>query len=225
MTDLKITQLPTSPVISGVDLIPFAFDATGTPETRAITFGDFLSSAEPALEAAFTGKKTVYVPVNSMSPTTTSGCASVAQVELSVNRPEINHMAFDDTGVENAIFAWSFPKSWDEGVITFQPYWTGLVAGGGGVSWKLGAVAVSNDDPIDTDYGTKIEVVDTFIAAEDLHIGAESDPVTIAGTPAQGDKVYFVVQRDPLDASDTRAQDANLVGLKIFYDVDSLTDD
>lgn len=225
MVDKKISELDLTVTISGLDRFAVATDIPGTPETEAITFANLLSSAEPTLEAAFTGKKTLYIPGNAIAPTTVSGCAPATQTQTSVNRPEIVHLAFDGTNVENAFFSTSFPKSWDEGTVTFQAYWTGLVAGAGGVSWKVSSVAVSNDDTLDVDYGTPIEVVDTFIAAEDLHISVESDPITIAGSPAQGDLINFNIQRDPADGDDTRSQDANLIGIKMFYIIDSLTDD
>ena len=63
-----------------------------------------------------------------------------------------------------------------------------LIAGAGTVSWNLKAVAVSDDDPIDVAYGTFQESEDTFILAEDEHIGPESAAITIAGTPAQGER-------------------------------------
>ena len=225
MTDKKISELDLTVVVSGLDLIATATDIPGTPETEAITFANLIGSAESLLETAFTGKKTVYMPVSAMSPTTTNGCAAVAQTELTAGQPEVVHMAFDGTAVENALFSWSFPKSWDKDKITFQAYWTGLVGGAGGVLWRMGAIAVGNDDPIDVAYVTNVEVVDTFILAEDLHISGESDPLTVDGNPVQGDMVYFIIQRDPTHASDTRTQDANLIGIKIFYTIDKLKDD
>ena len=58
-----------------------------------------------------------------MYPNTTNGCADLAQVELS-NGPEIKTLDFDQSSDENAQFAIAFPKSWNEGTITFQAYFT-----------------------------------------------------------------------------------------------------
>ena len=54
-----------------------------------------------------------------MYPNTTNGCADLAQVELS-NGPEIKTLNFDKDSDEFAQFAVAFPKSWNEGTITFK---------------------------------------------------------------------------------------------------------
>ena len=58
---------------------------------------------------------------------------------------------------------------------------------------------------------------DTLIAANDCHIGPESSALTIAGTPAEGDLVYFQITRKVADAGDTLAADAKLIGVRLYF--------
>ena len=180
---------------------------------------DFIVSVYPS------GKHTAWIPAASMRPTVSNGCAALTDNETTAGRPDMTQLAFDNTSDEHAQFQIAFPKMWNLGVVTFQAFWTGLAAGAGGVAWALQAVAASNDDTIDIAYGTPRIITDTFIAAEDLHVTAESKAVKIAGTPADDDVCYFRIFRDVSDAADTRAADCNLLGIKLFYTTDLATDD
>ena len=82
---------------------------------------------------------------------------------------------------------------------------------------------MADNETIDVVYGTAIGVTDNAqSAAEELYVTAESSAVTIAGTPADDDLVYFRVHRDP-DA-DTMAEDARLIGIKLFFTTDANND-
>ena len=58
--------------------------------------------------------------------------------------------------------------------------------------------------------------------ANDLMVNVESGAVTIAGSPAAGDDVFFNIFRDV--SSDTYNADARLIGIKIFYTTDAAND-
>ena len=88
----------------------------------------------------------------------------------------------------------------------------------------LKALARSNDDPLDTAYGTEVNVSDTLIATEDVHISPESGAVTVGGTPAEADLVLFALSRKTGDAGDTLTADARVLGVKITYTRNSYTD-
>ena len=162
------------------------------------------------------GKETIWVPAVAMYPNSTAGCADIAQVELS-NGPEIKVLDFDASSDENAQFAIAMPKSWNEGTITFQAYFTVTGTNTGTVAWGLSGVAISDNDSINTAFGTN--VVATAKAhsgtSNDLNVTAESGAVTIAGTPAVGDQCYFQVMRDV--SADDQSGDARLLGIKIFF--------
>ena len=133
-------------------------------------------------------------------------------------------MDFATGADEFAQFSVAFPKSWNEGTVTFQPYWTVTGTNAGTVAWQLGGIAVSSDDSINTVFGTLIATTALAHSAtsNDLMISAESSAVTIAGTPAVGDCCYFQINRDV--SADDQSGDARLLGVKLFFTTDAAND-
>jgi len=158
-----------------------------------------------------------------MYPETTNGCASLAQVELS-NGPELKCLDFDKTSDEHAQFTIAFPKSWNEGTITFQAFFTATSTDTGTSAFGLAGLSLSDSGDLNTSFGTT--VVATAKAhsgtSNDLDITAESGDVTIAGSPAAGDLCIFQVLRD-VSADDLDA-DSRLLGIKLFFTTDAAND-
>ena len=168
------------------------------------------------------GKHTIWVPAAAMYPNTTGGCAALAQVELT-NGPELKVLDFDASSDEFAQFTVSFPKSWNEGVITFQPFWTVTGTNTGTVAWQLSGVAFGDSDDINTAFGTQVATTAKAHSGttNDMMVSAESGNVTISG--ASVDSVtYFQINRDI--SADNQTGDARLIGIKIFYTVDAGND-
>ncbi len=175
--------------------------------------------------ASSAGTKTIWIPAAAMRPTVSNGCAAITDVETTSGRPDMQVLDFDDGSDEHAQFQIAMPKSWNEGTITFNVYWTTTATDTDGVAWGLQGVAASDNDTIDVVYGTAIVVTDDALgAAEDLMVTATSSAVTIAGSPAAGDICFFRIFRDVSDANDDMAEDARLIGCKIFYTTDATTD-
>jgi hypothetical protein len=171
------------------------------------------------------GTETIWVPVGAMRPTVSNGCAPITEVETTSGRPDMQVLDFDATSDEHAQFQIAFPKSWNEGTITFQVYWTTTASDTDGVAWGLQGVAVSDNDTIDVAYGTAVVVTDDALgAAEDQCVTAESSAVTIAGTPAVNDICYFRIFRDVSDSNDDMTEDARLIGIRIFFTTDAAND-
>ena len=166
------------------------------------------------------GTQTIWVPAVAMYGATTNGAAS-ASVDSGTENVEYKVLDFDTSTQEFACFSVCFPKAWNNGTVTFAPYWT-AASGSGTVVFALQAVALSNDDAIDTAYGTEQTSTDTLITAADVHVGPTSSAITIAGTPADADLTFFRVKRNVAD--DTLGVDARLLGLAIFFTT-SLADD
>ena len=169
------------------------------------------------------GKETIWVPAVAMYPNTTNGCAGIAQVELS-NGPEIKTLDFDKDSDENAQFAVAFPKSWNEGTITFQAFFTADSTNTGTVSWSLAGVAIADNDSINTAFGTGVAPTAKAHSgtANDLDVTAESGAVTIAGSPSTDEEVYFQITRDV--SEDSLTADAKLLGVKLFFTTDAAND-
>lgn len=169
-------------------------------------------------------KRGIYVPAVGMYPSTTAGCAAIAQVESSTNDVNIKVLDFDGAGTskESAEFGIQSPSYWDASTVTAQFTWY-ATAGSGTVNWECSAVAFSDDDALDTAYGTLQEVTDTLTATGDVHITSETSAITVAGTPTAGDWVNFKISRDP--ANDTNTSDARLMGVRIRFGVTKYSDE
>jgi hypothetical protein len=181
--------------------------------------GDISSGGNPVKVA---GKESMWIPSLAMNPTASNGCAPHAIVETTSGRPDMIVLDFDKDADEFAQFQIAFPKSWDEGTVTFQVYWAGIAATTNCV-WTLQGVAISDNETIDVVYGTAVAVDDAAQGAvEELLVSAESGAVTIAGTPAVGDICYFRIGRDI--SEDNMAGDARLLGIKLFFNTDAKND-
>lgn len=160
-----------------------------------------------------------------MSPKQTGGCAALAYFSGASGQPDVPYLAFDPSTEEHAQFLVAMPKSWNEGTVTFQPRWMHpSTTTNFGVCWKMRAVAVSNDDTLVASFGTAQSSVDTGGTTSDQYLGPESSAITIAGTPAAMDLVLVDIYRDPLDAGDTMAVDAWLIGVDLFITTDASND-
>ena len=180
-------------------------------------------SGGTGLTGAVVGKQTMWIPAAAMYPNTTAGCAALAQVELS-NGPELKCLDFDTSSDEHAQFTVAFPKLWNLGTVTFQAFWTVSGTNTGTVAWGLSGVAFASDGDQNTAFGTN--VVATALAfsgtTQDLMVSAESGAVTIAGSPGDNELCYFQVMRDV--SADDQTGDARLLGIKLFFTTDALTD-
>jgi hypothetical protein len=132
---------------------------------------------------------------------------------------------FDASTEEHAQFSVAFPKSWNEGTVTFQVYWTPSNTNTGVCIHKLAGVACGDGDTIDVAFGTEVEVNDAGIGTvEDQQVSAESSAVTIAGSPAVNQLTYFEFSRHADGDGDTFTGDARVLGIKIFFTTDAAND-
>ena len=187
-----------------------------------VTVAGTLTSTTGLVKTA--GLETMWVPASAMYASTTAG-ASPEQVETTAGRPDMKVLDFDAGTDEFAQFSVAFPKSWNEGTITYQFYWTPSNTNTGNVYFQLMGVACGDSDTIDVAFGTGIQVTDAGIGTvEDQQISAVSAAVTIAGSPAAGEQTYFQVKRNADDGGDTFTGDCRLLGVRIFYTTDAAND-
>lgn len=159
--------------------------------------------------------RNIWIDAGAMRSTTTAGAAS-GETELSVNKQNADLWDFDSATNENVQFRVCMPDEWDRGTVKVKFYWTAST-GSGDTAWDIQAVATSNHDPIDASWGTAVEVVDTLTAVADVCATAATGAVTVGGTPALGDVVWWQVFRHADDAADTLTGDARLIGVMIQY--------
>ena len=186
----------------------------------ALDVGGALTNSSAAVKVA--GLQTIYVPATAMYPTTTSGCGGLSQVELS-NGPELRCLDFDASSDENAQFTVCFPKSWNEGTITFQAFWTVTGTDDGTVAWGLSGVSIADDASVNTAFGTNVVATAKAFSgtSNDMTVSAASGAVTVASA-AVDTQTYFQVMRDV--SADSQAGDARLLGIKLFFTTDAKND-
>jgi len=181
-----------------------------------------LKSGSSAVKIA--GKETMWVPAAAMYGPTTNP-ADAAQVETTATRPDLKVFDFDASTKQYTQFTVAMPKSWNEGTVTYQVYWSPSTTNTGDCIFGLQGVACADSDTIDVAYGTAIEVTDAGIGTvEDQQISSESSAMTVAGSPAAGEQTYFQLYRDAADGSDTFTGEARVLGIKIFFTTDAAND-
>ena len=173
-------------------------------------------------KAKVAGIETIYVPAAAMYPNSTAGCADLEQVELS-NGPELKCLDFDASSDENAQFTVCFPKSWNEGTVTFQAFWTVTGTNTGTVAWGLSGGCMADDASINTAFGTNVVATAKAFSgtSNDMTVSATSGAVTLANA-AVDTMTYFQIMRDV--SADNQSGDARLLGIKLFFTTDAAND-
>ena len=213
---------------SADDLLLGVGSAVGTTPAIAIDENavvNFTNTPTVATAAAkFAGKESIWVPAGAMYPSTTNPCSDLTQVETTALRPDLKVLDFAAAADDFAQFSIAFPKSWNEGTVTFQPFWTVTGTNTGTVAWALAGIAVTNDATINTAFGTA--AVTTALAhsgtSNDLMVSVESGAITIAGSPSTDDVCFFQISRDV--SADNQSGAARLIGVKVFFTTDAGND-
>ncbi len=170
------------------------------------------------------GKETMWVPAAAMYGPTTNP-ADAALVETTATRPDLNVWDFDASTQQYTQFTVAMPKSWNEGTVTYQVYWSPSTTNTGNCIFGLQGVACADGDTIDVAFGTAVEVTDAGIGTvEDQQISAESGAMTVAGSPAAGEQSYFQLFRKAADGGDTFTGESRVLGIKLFFTTDAAND-
>ena len=196
-------------------------DAISIASNGIVNFSAGATIASNTIKTA--GKETMFVPAAAMYPTTSNGCAALAQVETTAGRPDLKVLDFDPSSDENAQFSVAFPKSWNEGVITFRAFFTVTGTNTGTVSWALSGVSMGDNDTIDAAFGTAVAPTAKAHSgtSNDINITAESGNITISNA-AVDEYVFFNIMRDV--SADNQSGDARLIGIQIFFTTDAAND-
>ncbi|HYH39937.1 MAG TPA: hypothetical protein VD860_17075 [Azospirillum sp.] len=168
------------------------------------------------------GKHTIAILAGALSPRNTSGAAA-GSTETTTNKVRVATLDFDAATAEYAQVAIPMPKSWDEGTVTAK-FFVSTASATGAAVFGLRAVGVSSGDAMDAAFGTGQTASVTVSSAGTLYASAETAAITIAGSPAEGDVVWFEVYRLATDVADTLAADARLHAVHLYYTVIAATD-
>jgi hypothetical protein len=105
------------------------------------------------------------------------------------------------------------PADWDGGTITAIIGWTCTGTAGGTVKWTLKGYRVGDNATLNATLGTLGSITDTFLAANYLHVTAESSALTVGGS---GNLLLLLeLIRDYANDTDTDA--AQFISLRIKY--------
>ena len=182
-------------------------------------------------ESRWKGKQTLQINVEGMLDPVTNAAAPLATMESAANaeiRPLRSMRVFSNSTQQHLQFRFRFPQSWNAGTITYNVGWQhegGQTAGLDGVAWGLRAIALSSGDSYDQDMGTEIVVTDDQSTSNTHYETSESSALTIGGTPAKGDTVFFRISRVVANGADDF--DGNNLGLTyvtLFWTNDALID-
>ena len=170
------------------------------------------------------GLETIWIPATAMYPATTNGSSALTQVETTALRPDLMVLDFAAAADDFAQFSIGFPKSWNEGTVTFQVFWTPSNTNTDDCIWSLQGVSVADGATIDVAYGTAVSVTDAGIGTvEDQQVSPVSGAVTITNA-AVDTQTYFQIFRDGNAAGDDFSGVARLLGVKIFFTTDAAND-
>jgi len=157
--------------------------------------------------------------VSNWKPTLTNGCLSSAQLETATNKVNVDYTGFVDGATKYGYANVPMPEDYTGGTVYYKAYWKHPTATKYVVRWQLSGVAVGNNETLDVATGTAVAVDDTGGTANKLYISDLSGAVTIAGSPAAGELVHFLVSRAGAHANDTLDATARLIGVTIWYPV------
>ena len=189
----------------------------GTGEVQAVDAADATGAVKIA------GLETIFVPAQAMFGTTTNGAEANA-VETTATRPEMKVLDFDASTIEYAQFSIAMPKSWNEGTLTFQAFWSPSTTNTGNCLIGLQGVSVANDATSDVTFNAAVDVTDAGTGTvEDVLVSPVSAAVTVKSAAADT-YTYFQVARNATSGSDTFTGDVRLLGIKIFYTTDAAND-
>ena len=163
--------------------------------------------------------RTIYVDAGSMVPSVTNG-ASAGTEEASSNDVMNDYFAFDTSTDEYVQFKLVMPEQWDGGTVKAKFYWKPATSTttSHDCQWGIQATAHADGGVIDSTWGTAATAATDNVlgtAAGKVHVSAASGACTIAGSPAEGELVYFRVFRDV--SGDDLNEDAHLLGVNIQY--------
>lgn len=171
------------------------------------------------------GRMMIPVMAGSMQPSASGGSGVLTNVATSANQPDVQTLNFHQSTQQHAQFAIPLPKRWNRGTITARFRWShAATTTNFGCVWGIQAVAVSDNEAINQAYGTAVEVTDTGGTANRLYVSSETSALTVAGTPADGDTVFFRVYRKAADAADTLAIVSCLHGVDLFITTNAEND-
>jgi hypothetical protein len=174
---------------------------------------------------ATAGRMMIPIMAGSMQPSASGGSGVLTNIATSANQPDVQTLNFHQSTQQHAQFAIPLPKRWNRGTITARFRWShAATTTNFDCVWGIQAVAVGDNEAINQAYGTAVEVTDTGGTTNRLYVSDETAAFTVAGTPADGDTIFFRVYRKAAAAADTLAIVARLHSVDLFVTTNAEND-
>lgn len=149
----------------------------------------------------------------------TNGADNRTQLESTTNKVNQNIVPFADAATEYLEWTGFLPHNYDGGTIQAQFYWRADTASTNGVAFLIQGNAYGNNEVVDLAWPTAVTVVDNNTGQNKINISDLSSALTLSGTPVAGELVQFRVNRNSANGSDTLAADAQLIGVRVQYNL------
>ena len=225
--DAAGTDNSTDVTLAGEDFLSLAGQQI---TANAIDLDNLSATGTPSATSFLRGDNTWAVPEGTGGGGSPETAETSIWIDAGALLPDANAEASSKTGTngnvdvmlmantEKVYAKWTPPPQWDGGTISVDLYWTATGATAGHkVKWNVAAQAGGNDDAWDTAFPTPTATADDdVIASGDIHI-IQASAITVGGTPADGDCVFFEIERTASGATQM-SQEAELLGLRVNYD-------
>jgi hypothetical protein len=164
------------------------------------------------------GSTNVWIPAAQWIPRTTNGCG-IDSREQATGNINTDELLFDLGAIEFAQAMVVMPSNYDNGTVTARFYWTASSGTASqGVVWAIRGRAFGDNVALGQTYASGgTAILDTYFAANQMHVSDPTAAVTISGTPAANKAVIFEAFRDASNVNDTLAADARFLGVEISY--------
>jgi len=194
MVDQKLTALTEETVPLGTDILYIVDDPGGTPLSKKVQITNLPGDA-------VVGTHHISINASAMYPGITTPCDAIAQREVGANNQQVKYLNFpgEANGDTVAFFDWFPPQNWDTLTVKLKLYWTTELPSVTGDDYRIvvSAVARSNTEAIGgAAFGSVVNIDDTFLAVDQLHISPQSGSITVGQTPADFDWIQFKLLRD-----------------------------
>ena len=165
--------------------------------------------------------RTFDVRAAAFRPCTTNGCAPLATSEKGTNDIDVEYLAFDGGATEERCqIDFKMPEDWDLGTVKCMFDWSSATGStiADTIQWGVKAGAKTDDDVIDAALGTAQVISYALLGTSgaDWQTTAATPALTIGGTPALKDTIFWEVYRDT-DGTDNMAEDGWLFGMWVQY--------
>ena len=189
------------------------------------TWSDWtISPAGPAALPNGVTVQTVYVPAEAMRPRFANGCAALQIDAGASGQPDIGYLAFNAATEQYAEFSLRLPKSWNQGAIDAELYFTKSGSGTGDVIWGAQAVYIPDAAILAASFGSAAETTKATDATSKKLYRTATVTLVPGGTLGNAGVTYFRLYRKAAAGGDTFAADAWLVGAALKYTTASADD-